>query len=188
MVLTAHCRRRKIRCLLAEGDPGQRCQNCIRLKKECVFYPVDQQNVIDQNRSQSSTKSTSIPSGVSPSPPDLGSGRPFDRERQFGSFPSLPSNAPPGYHGFPLEPGGTIPAQGDIIPAFAADGMSDYHAGRLHHHEYGYSPGLEGTRHYPPPQELTSQHLSTMSHLNEPVQPAYWRTSPSGPPAIGRDE
>jgi Fungal Zn(2)-Cys(6) binuclear cluster domain len=38
-----HCRRRKIRCLLAPGDPQGRCSNCIRLKKECNFYPVDQQ-------------------------------------------------------------------------------------------------------------------------------------------------
>lgn len=26
----AHCRRRKIRCLVADDDPQQRCQNCIR--------------------------------------------------------------------------------------------------------------------------------------------------------------
>lgn len=36
-----HCRRRKIRCLLAADDPQQRCSNCIRLKKECNFYPVE---------------------------------------------------------------------------------------------------------------------------------------------------
>lgn len=38
-----HCRRRKIRCLLAPDDPQGRCSNCIRLKKECNFFPVDQQ-------------------------------------------------------------------------------------------------------------------------------------------------
>ncbi len=36
-----HCRRRKIRCVLAPGDLENRCENCIRLKKECNFYPVD---------------------------------------------------------------------------------------------------------------------------------------------------
>jgi hypothetical protein len=36
-----HCRRRKIRCLLAPDDPQGRCANCIRLKKECNFYPVE---------------------------------------------------------------------------------------------------------------------------------------------------
>lgn len=177
---TAHCRRRKIRCLLAEGDPAQRCQNCIRLKKECVFYPVDQQNVIDQNRSQSSTKSTNPSSGVSPSPPELGSGRPFERARQFGSFPSLPSNAPPGYHGMPLESASGMPVQGDLVPAFATDGMSDIDVGRLPQHDFGYPPTMEGTRSFQSPQELTPHHLSSMSHLNESVQPTYWRTSPSG--------
>lgn len=38
-----HCRRRKIRCIPAPADLQNRCSNCIRLKKECNFYPVDQQ-------------------------------------------------------------------------------------------------------------------------------------------------
>lgn len=38
---SGHCRRRKIRCLLAPDDPQSRCANCIRLKKECNFYPVE---------------------------------------------------------------------------------------------------------------------------------------------------
>ncbi|OBT55224.1 hypothetical protein VE04_03880 [Pseudogymnoascus sp. 24MN13] len=41
-VACGHCRRRKIRCILAPGDLQNRCANCIRLKKECNFYPVDQ--------------------------------------------------------------------------------------------------------------------------------------------------
>ncbi|KAL5346987.1 hypothetical protein ACLOAV_008130 [Pseudogymnoascus australis] len=41
-VACGHCRRRKIRCILAPGDLQGRCANCIRLKKECNFYPVDQ--------------------------------------------------------------------------------------------------------------------------------------------------
>jgi hypothetical protein len=39
---TGHCRRRKIRCLVANDETTGRCANCIRLKKECNFYPVDQ--------------------------------------------------------------------------------------------------------------------------------------------------
>lgn len=40
---TGHCRRRKIRCQLPLPEDVQgRCTNCIRLKKECNFYPVDQ--------------------------------------------------------------------------------------------------------------------------------------------------
>ncbi|KAF1962845.1 hypothetical protein CC80DRAFT_98844 [Byssothecium circinans] len=41
-VACGHCRRRKIRCLVAQDEPTGRCANCIRLKKECNFYPVDQ--------------------------------------------------------------------------------------------------------------------------------------------------
>jgi len=38
-----HCRRRKIRCIPSQADFQGRCVNCIRLKKECSFYPVDPQ-------------------------------------------------------------------------------------------------------------------------------------------------
>ncbi|PVI05996.1 hypothetical protein DM02DRAFT_56482 [Periconia macrospinosa] len=41
-VACGHCRRRKIRCLVSQDEPTGRCANCIRLKKECNFYPVDQ--------------------------------------------------------------------------------------------------------------------------------------------------
>ncbi|KAF2098034.1 hypothetical protein NA57DRAFT_76831 [Rhizodiscina lignyota] len=41
-VACGHCRRRKIRCLVASDDPHGRCLNCIRLKKDCHFFPVDQ--------------------------------------------------------------------------------------------------------------------------------------------------
>ncbi|KAF1966283.1 hypothetical protein BU23DRAFT_487235 [Bimuria novae-zelandiae CBS 107.79] len=41
-VACGHCRRRKIRCLVANDEPTGRCANCIRLKKDCNFYPVDQ--------------------------------------------------------------------------------------------------------------------------------------------------
>ncbi|KAI5295020.1 hypothetical protein KEM52_002587 [Ascosphaera acerosa] len=44
--LAAHCRRRKIRCV-PSGSSG-RCENCIRLKKECRFHPVDQQPPSDR--------------------------------------------------------------------------------------------------------------------------------------------
>lgn len=40
-VACGHCRRRKIRCLLQKDDSHGRCINCIRLKKECNFYPVE---------------------------------------------------------------------------------------------------------------------------------------------------
>lgn len=110
--MAAHCRRRKIRCLVAEGDPQSRCQNCIRLKKECVFYPVDQQSAVE-NKSQSSGKAGGASSTVSSSPPEVGVGRPFEEPREAGGFPTLPSNAPPGFPGLPLEQGTGMPHQGN---------------------------------------------------------------------------
>ncbi|EGX87915.1 C6 finger domain protein, putative [Cordyceps militaris CM01] len=38
----SHCRRRKIRCIVS-SEIQNRCINCIRLKKDCSFCPVDQQ-------------------------------------------------------------------------------------------------------------------------------------------------
>ncbi len=56
-ITLGHCRRRKIRCIAAPGDPQQRCSNCIRLKKECNFYPVDQQPPPDPRRRGSKAQS-----------------------------------------------------------------------------------------------------------------------------------
>ncbi|KAK1987895.1 hypothetical protein LZ30DRAFT_103753 [Colletotrichum cereale] len=41
-VACGHCRRRKIRCIASPAMGESRCINCIRLKKECSFFPVDQ--------------------------------------------------------------------------------------------------------------------------------------------------
>lgn len=69
----AHCRRRKIRCLVAPDDPQNRCQNCIRLKKECHFYPVDQQPTNERQRRptvRGSSQGTSSPAPASAAPTD----------------------------------------------------------------------------------------------------------------------
>jgi hypothetical protein len=47
-IFTVHCRRRKIRCLVAPDDTEGRCENCIRLRKDCQFFPVDQQPPIEK--------------------------------------------------------------------------------------------------------------------------------------------
>lgn len=75
-VACGHCRRRKIRCIPAPADPQNRCSNCIRLKKECNFYPVDQQPQPEPKRRgskaqsgngrASQSSSPSIPSGQLP--------------------------------------------------------------------------------------------------------------------------
>ena len=71
-----HCRRRKIRCLVAPDDTEGRCENCIRLRKDCQFFPVDQQPPIEKKSRPSSrleTPSTerSNTTPVASSPPNL---------------------------------------------------------------------------------------------------------------------
>jgi len=62
-----HCRRRKIRCLLAPDDIHGRCSNCIRLKKECNFFPVDQQPPSLDRRPRSGSKNDGLSMGASTS-------------------------------------------------------------------------------------------------------------------------
>ncbi|KAH0613966.1 uncharacterized protein H6S33_005852 [Morchella sextelata] len=71
-VACGHCRRRKIRCLLAKDDLHGRCSNCIRLKKECNFYPVE--NTDRRPRSMSKPDINSQDSGSSGSSPSPGFG------------------------------------------------------------------------------------------------------------------
>ncbi|PYH47867.1 putative C6 finger domain protein [Aspergillus saccharolyticus JOP 1030-1] len=72
-VACVHCRRRKIRCLVAADDAQGRCENCIRLRKECQFFPVDQQPPIEKKSRPSSRLETAStdPSTASSSPPTL---------------------------------------------------------------------------------------------------------------------
>lgn len=78
-----HCRRRKIRCIPAPADPQNRCSNCIRLKKECNFYPVDQQPPPDPRRRGSKAQSGNERQSESSSP-----------STSSGQLPEMPSNIP----------------------------------------------------------------------------------------------
>lgn len=126
-IACAHCRRRKIRCLLAADDPEQRCQNCIRLKKECVFYPVDQQAMLDA-RSEALGKSgpPSAPSSaVSTSP--LQSGRRGFDHAFTGSYgdPAMPPISA-AYQNMPIVPRSDQPVPGSYSPqdhSFQAPGQ-----------------------------------------------------------------
>ncbi|KAK4983310.1 hypothetical protein LTR66_008872 [Elasticomyces elasticus] len=84
------------RTSVACDDAQQRCQNCIRLKKDCHFYPVEQQAVAEsstQNPSQSLASSTS--STFSTSPSDLASGRGLERHDDYGQYASTHGFAAP---------------------------------------------------------------------------------------------
>ncbi|KAH0543199.1 hypothetical protein FGG08_002460 [Glutinoglossum americanum] len=93
-----HCRRRKIRCLLASDDSQGRCSNCIRLKKDCNFFPVDQQALPEKTRQGSKTDSTSgvTSTSTSSSPsPGLSTGQPAGKSDNPNNFPS--TGITPGY-------------------------------------------------------------------------------------------
>lgn len=88
-----HCRRRKIRCLVAADDGQGRCENCIRLRKECQFFPVDQQPPVEKKTRPTSRletpateRSTSTP--ITSSPTNLGA----DSMEAFYPYPSMPLN------------------------------------------------------------------------------------------------
>ncbi|MCJ1250193.1 hypothetical protein MMC30_007419 [Trapelia coarctata] len=96
-VACVHCRRRKIRCLLAPDDPQNRCSNCIRLKKECNFYPVDQQPQVErQPRAGSRTEGHSAGnSASSSSSPGLLIGQAISHSQHPNQYPMLPISAHP---------------------------------------------------------------------------------------------
>jgi len=98
---TGHCRRRKIRCLLNPEDPQGKCQNCVRLKKECNFYPVDQAPASDRGTRSGSkvdtpTNDTGTSGSSSPSFAGARSGEQFDQPYHQPQPPSLSASQ---YHG-----------------------------------------------------------------------------------------
>ncbi|KAJ9157300.1 Halotolerance protein 9 [Pleurostoma richardsiae] len=98
-VACTHCRRRKIRCIPRANDVHGRCENCIRLKKDCSFQPVDQPPSLADTRQKSSSSRASVgPNMVASasSSPAMPSGHPSDMHAQQ-VYPQLgmPSMAPP---------------------------------------------------------------------------------------------
>ncbi|KAL9013686.1 MAG: hypothetical protein Q9173_001634 [Seirophora scorigena] len=94
-VACGHCRRRKIRCLLALDDPQNRCSNCIRLKKECCFFPVDQQPQMNQRPRTGSKTGSGDTSISSTSSPALAGGLVIDPYTQFHPLPISTQDYPP---------------------------------------------------------------------------------------------
>lgn len=95
-----HCRRRKIRCLLAPDDIHGRCSNCIRLKKECNFFPVDQQPPSLDRRPRSGSKNDGLSneaSTSSSSSPALAGGHMIEQVENFNHFRPLAVSAGPDF-------------------------------------------------------------------------------------------
>ncbi|OKL62272.1 hypothetical protein UA08_02867 [Talaromyces atroroseus] len=124
-----HCRRRKIRCLVSADDSEGRCENCIRLRKECQFYPVDQQPPTDRKARPGNTPTSSAdPSIASSSPPSavLGgaggaAGGPIDPNDIYHyqiTSATTPEMAATAFHpsGFSVAPMGAFSATNNAVP------------------------------------------------------------------------
>jgi hypothetical protein len=158
-VACGHCRRRKIRCLLAPDDRHGRCSNCIRLKKECNFYPVEHNP--DMPPSQSiSTKSNSAvqpatPISTSPGNPLSASG---DNIVEFRTpFSGPPSAAQSLSYGYPME------LENDAHHAPGPNGLP------VQQPSYPYPPPID--TQWPP----TNNFLPSSTVAESPS----WRHSPS---------
>ncbi|KAL8370903.1 hypothetical protein RB595_000982 [Gaeumannomyces hyphopodioides] len=103
-VACGHCRRRKIRCIPSPDDLQGRCINCIRLKKDCTFFPVDQQPPPPptDSRQKSGSRSSIGPGGApsASSSPAMTSGHPSEMHagQHYAHplvIPSMQTMAPP---------------------------------------------------------------------------------------------
>lgn len=86
-VACGHCRRRKIRCLLSKDDTQGRCSNCIRLKKECNFFPVENTERRPRSLSKPDIHATEASSSGSSPSPGVGMGN-LSSLDIGGSYPS----------------------------------------------------------------------------------------------------
>lgn len=161
-VACGHCRRRKIRCLLAPDDPQGRCSNCIRLKKECNFFPVE--HSVDTQRpsvsgKEMSTGTPSTPQASSPRhlPPHTGE-KIADFHAPYHGGSGAAPNAPYGYAGEAEDP--------HHAPTSSAVPVQ--------HPGYPYPPPIE--TQWPP----TTSYLPSSTIAESPGSNAgYWRQSPS---------
>ncbi|MCJ1387421.1 hypothetical protein MMC18_000264 [Xylographa bjoerkii] len=166
-VACVHCRRRKIRCLLAPDDPQNRCSNCIRLKKECNFFPVDQQPPIERRpRAGSRTEGRSDENSVSSSSsPGLIVGRGMESVDHFSQYPMLPITS----H---VYTGSLAPMSAGIIspPSSIGPGSSRAYEFPPHHDRTNWENQLH--EHIP----LSAGHSYAEDHMS-----GHWRESPITP-------
>lgn len=160
-VACGHCRRRKIRCLIAPDDIQGRCANCIRLKKECNFYPVEQ-NPDSQRPLTGANKDVSIgaPESSTTSSPRHPPSIAGDKDEFRPPFPGQVTTPTSRY---------APPPDAEIDPASLS------HSGGIHPHHppYAYPPPLETQWHTP--GFLPSSSMAETS----PSSSGFWQPSPS---------
>ncbi|KAH7171017.1 hypothetical protein EDB81DRAFT_187461 [Dactylonectria macrodidyma] len=98
-VACGNCRRRKIRCAPGPLDDQNRCANCVRMNKDCIFYPVDQPPPTELQAELAPLTSSTEPKGTASLSPEASSGNlaKHSGKHPLGSIPQrmrkvLPSN------------------------------------------------------------------------------------------------
>jgi len=192
-MVIGHCRRRKIRCIPAPADPQNRCSNCIRLKKECNFYPVDQQPQVEPRRAGKAHSGTggisesSSPSTSSGQLPDMQSGIPYSHM----NMPSIQDlggpqmkrqrteSFSPESKGLPFLPGASL-HQPDNTPVVTSSRNYEYsHGNQTNWVPPDASPAVRS--HPELPQADVPNMYWKGNHQESPITPAFSPFTPSGP-------
>ncbi|KAK1769613.1 hypothetical protein QBC33DRAFT_328330 [Phialemonium atrogriseum] len=192
-VACGHCRRRKIRCIPSPADVQGRCVNCIRLKKECSFYPVDQQPPQDTRQKSASRSSVGPKIASASSSPAMQSGLPSDMHGQQPypqlTMPSIqnmaPPMKPPGSESFPPEAKMPSGASGARNFDYGHAGMTNWMSPDANPNSS--KPGdLNATwRSYPTESPITPAFSPYTPHAPPPS--ATWTTPVSAEPSSRED-
>lgn len=107
-----HCRKRKIRCQPPPDQTGK-CSNCVRLKKDCTYYPIEQPVALEPSlRHQVSGEATltnaPVPS-LSPNPP----GSEPSQSQPYGNMTGLPTSLSPDFNYHRESVGMVSPPEGE---------------------------------------------------------------------------
>ncbi|GAB1310955.1 Halotolerance protein 9 [Madurella fahalii] len=174
-VACGHCRRRKIRCVPSQNDVQGRCINCIRLKKECSFYPVDQQPPLDTRQKSASRSSVGPKIASASSSPAMQTGIPSDIHGQQPypqlTMPSMQSMPPP------MKPSGTESYGPDSKIPSSASSSRTYEYG---HHGMTNWMSADASPSSSKPSDLNATWRSYPA--DSPITPAFSPYTPHAPP------
>ncbi|KAK3329607.1 hypothetical protein B0H66DRAFT_31911 [Apodospora peruviana] len=173
-VACGHCRRRKIRCMPSPNDVQGRCMQCIRLKKECSFYPVDQPPPPDTRQKSASRSSVGPKIASASSSPAMQTGIPSDIHVQ----PPYPQLTMPGIQNMPppMKPLGT--------ESYPPDSKGPPSASSNRPYEYGHH-GMTNWMSDTSPSSSKPSDLSASWRsypAESPITPAFSPYTPHAPP------
>ncbi|KAL1880811.1 hypothetical protein VTK73DRAFT_4981 [Phialemonium thermophilum] len=170
-VACGHCRRRKIRCIPSPADVQGRCVNCIRLKKECSFYPVDQQPPQDTRQKSSSRSSVGPKIASASSSPAMQTGLPSDMQGHHTyaqmSMAPIPNMAPP------MKPSAanSLPPEAKVVPSAST--------GRGYEYAQGVTNWMSADPAVSKPGDLNATWRSYPAE--SPITPAFSPYTPHAP-------